>query len=114
MSRGIAQFDDELTMQAAFCAARGVPVYASLLSAITARPGIRSLLASAWADREFHAPGLRERAKKRGADALAEDADLPFWRGARDSGILSPWPLDRRTCLRQRRPRPGSSSSPLS
>jgi hypothetical protein len=56
MSRGIAGFEDEVTMQAAFCAARGAPVYASLLGSFTVRPGIRSLLASAWGDREFHAP----------------------------------------------------------
>jgi hypothetical protein len=55
MSRGIAGFDDELAMQAAFTAARGVPVYGSLLGAISARPGVRSILASTWADREFHA-----------------------------------------------------------
>jgi hypothetical protein len=55
MSRGIAGFDDEVAMQVAFHAARGISVYRSLLGAI-ARPGVRSRLESAWADRDFHAP----------------------------------------------------------
>jgi len=56
VSRGISGLDDEITFQAAFCAARGVPVYASLLTGALAREGIRARLSALWADREFHAP----------------------------------------------------------
>jgi hypothetical protein len=56
VSRGISELDDEVLVQAAFCRARGVPVYASLLTGALAREGVRARLAEVWAGREFHAP----------------------------------------------------------
>lgn len=43
-------------MQAAFCTARGAPVYASLLRSAAGSDTVRAALASAWRDRDFDAP----------------------------------------------------------
>jgi hypothetical protein len=56
MVRGVDDFDDDVAMQAAFCAARGAPVYASLLRGAAASDVVRSALASVWRDRDFDAP----------------------------------------------------------
>jgi hypothetical protein len=55
MARGVEGFDDDVAMQAAFCAARGAPVYASLLRAAAGSDAVRAALASVWKNRDFDA-----------------------------------------------------------
>jgi hypothetical protein len=55
MARGVEGFDDDVTMQAAFCTARGAPVYASLLRAAAGSDVVRAALSSVWKDRDFDA-----------------------------------------------------------